>query len=451
MTSPKESHGDADKNGVCDTCLYVICAHTYAEAYEQTSELHWLENTCDCVVTLSKQPHAERDRDGLCDVCAYVLCTHTQSKESYDSNGQYHWHSLTCGCVTPPDNKELHEDMDKDGACDVCKKVSLDGKKIIFIGNSHIYYGCTVLGGDQNKFTRKGDDTGYFYQLCKANGENVSVTNFTFGGHGNKEYSTSTCSGGDSGTSAACCGIDHFSYLTDKYYDYVVMQTDRSTYGNTEFEDVFKDILYMMEIFREANPNVKFVLHVTGGTHNVSVRPTFPVDILNQLDKMEDLGVTIVDWGALVKDIINGDVQVPGATLEYNKNTFIVNQSASDGFHPNQLSGYITTLMTYAAITGSTAVGQAYKFVGADGYSTNGYYRTFREYIDKYYKNGATTNYEKVFASPSDVLGIQTLIDQYLAKKKFRDYDFEPLVTASTLALPNAILPTDTEEKKTKV
>ena len=49
------------------------------------------------------------------------------------------------------------------------------------------------------------------------------------------------------------------------------------------------------------------------------------------------------------------------------------------------------------------------------------------------------------------MLGIQTLIDRYLAEKKFRDYHFEPMATSAALTLPDALLPTPVSERKEKI
>ena len=64
-------------------------------------------------------------------------------------------------------------------------KEALQGKKIIFIGNSYTFWGQTVIFKDQDVLTqdKRSYDHGYFYQLCKANGNDVAVTNWTFGGH----------------------------------------------------------------------------------------------------------------------------------------------------------------------------------------------------------------------------------------------------------------------------
>ena len=49
---------------------------------------------------------------------------------------------------------------------------SLDGKKVIFIGNSFIYYGQVVLEKSQKylKQSSRENDMGYFHQICAENG-----------------------------------------------------------------------------------------------------------------------------------------------------------------------------------------------------------------------------------------------------------------------------------------
>ncbi len=52
----------------------------------------------------------------------------------------------------------------------------LDGKNVLIVGNSYVYYGNTVIGKDNSLVEQKyrENDTGYFYQLCKANGAAVN-------------------------------------------------------------------------------------------------------------------------------------------------------------------------------------------------------------------------------------------------------------------------------------
>ena len=56
-------------------------------------------------------------------------------------------------------------------------EISLDGKKVMFIGNSFVYYGNCVIKGEQGK-----EDNGYFYQLARSNGEEATVIDHTYGG-----------------------------------------------------------------------------------------------------------------------------------------------------------------------------------------------------------------------------------------------------------------------------
>lgn len=294
----------------------------------------------------------------------------------------------------------------------------LNGKKIIFIGDSFVYYGNVVLEKTQSVLSQdaRQNDEGYFYQLCKTNGAEVEVTNWTFGGHGLHSFGPDACA-----TSKSCKGKNHMEYLTDRNYDYVVISGGRSTASVATF---IEDMQYLMGVFKEANPNVKFLYLVSSGAHNVSVKETFPVNVLNNLKTIDGWGVTVVDWGKLVKNIIDGEVSVPNSTIQYNKNSFVVSQTKDDGYHPNQLSGYITALMTYCAITGEKAEGQKYDFCGDTSICSSGKYASFDKFIATYYKNGATTNYKEIFASETDMLGIQKLIDAHLSEKAYLNYNY---------------------------
>ena len=221
---------------------------------------------------------------------------------------------------------------------------SLDGKRIIFVGNSFIYYGQTVLAkscGEYPTLEMRKNDTGYFYQIAKANGENVSVTNWTFPDHRFAHLFS-----GEKCTHKKCeeLGINHLTALTDKYYDYVVLSEGSGLESDGIFEENIKKIV---ALFRDANRDVKFVYLVHTSAHGYSVANVIQPKILNSLKVLEKDGFIIVDWGALIKDIGSGAVQIPSGSVDYGKNTFIVAKSDSDGYHPNQLSGYITSLMTY--------------------------------------------------------------------------------------------------------
>lgn len=283
----------------------------------------------------------------------------------------------------------------------------LDGKKIIFIGNSYTYYGKTVLEKKQSVLTQsaRSNDKGFFYQLCKANGAQVSVTNWTFGAHDFVDlFENCTANRG-------CDGAGHQNYLTDRNFDYVVLQQGSGGKDDPQFLERLESI---MQLFREANPDVKFVFLVQTAVHNDSY------SWRSKIKELDQKNVIVVDWGALVCDLINQKVQVPGGTEVYNKNSFIVCKSAADGYHPNMLTGYITTLMTYCAITGESAVGQDYSFCNDS--SKNSAFN-FNQFISTYYTyNNATTNFPAIFASQGDMAGIQQLVDQYLAAKAYQSY-----------------------------
>lgn len=283
----------------------------------------------------------------------------------------------------------------------------LDGKKFLFIGNSFTYYGKTVLEKNRTVLEQsaRDKDKGFFYQLAKENGADIEVTNWTFGGH-----TLHHTFGGSCAADRGCDGVDHTAYLTDRYFDYVMIQEGSGV--REDFPDTVKGI---MNLFREENPNVKFffLTHRSLYTKNLTV-------VLENLKNLEDLGVTIVDWGKLVVDVISGETQIPGSTEEYNQNSFIVSKSAADGYHPNMLTGYITTLMTWCAVTGESAVGQEYRFCGNT--TVNKAY-DFEKFKNTYYTYGNTsTNFDKILTNKTEILGIQQVIDRYLAEKAYRNY-----------------------------
>ena len=297
----------------------------------------------------------------------------------------------------------------------------LEKKKVIFIGNSYTYYGQSVLGGDITRLTQeaRSNDKGFFYQICHDNGVDVEVTNWAFSSHSLPNLFGGNCTAG-----AGCDGVDHASYLTDRAFDYVVIQPGSSATSDKNF---LNDLAVIMDFFKTANPNTKFVVLIPYNAYGVIAKnPLLQTNILNNLKTLANQGVTIVDWGGLVMDILNGAVSVPNSNLVYEKNTFVVAQSAIDGYHPNVLSGYITSLMTYCAITGQEAEGKPYSFCNDSTRKPSGfskYMYNFSNFISQYYKVGAT-NFDSVFASPTDMKGIQSLIDKHLKNKAYMNYNY---------------------------
>lgn len=292
---------------------------------------------------------------------------------------------------------------------------SLDGKRVIFIGNSFIHYGNTVMPKTQKYLTQEGriGDKGFFYQLCAENGEAVEVTNFCFGGHRLNHFYSGNCQ-----ADRGCDGVDHFSYITDKYYDYVCI----SASGSESCEENFiADMEYIMNFFKEANPNVKFVYlnhHYAHGISSSSGRRV-QTGILSNLKVLEEMGVIIVDWGKIVKDCIDTG-KIEGGSMVCDQNTFVIKKSDTDGYHENQFSGYITSVMTYCAITGRSAVDMPYDFCG--NASVNPDY-DMNSFIEKnYFYDGSTTNYAQILASEDEMSALLRMIDKYLSEKPYLGY-----------------------------
>ena len=289
----------------------------------------------------------------------------------------------------------------------VTGKEALDGKKVIFFGNSFTYYGKCVLDRGQSVYAQSSrvNDQGLFYQICKANGIDVNVTNFTFGGHTLEDHYSGCCNA-DRGHD----GLEHLSYITDWNYDYVILQNGTKS---STLEDIYTECEPLIEKFRAANPDVKIVMLV----HHQAYISGY--NWLASVPRLEEKGVIVVNWGEIVYDVLNGNVEVPGAEQTYTKNSFIVAQSASDGYHQNVLAGYITAVSAFCKITGEKAVDQVYDF--GDDHSILGD-KALESYKAKYYKadSGNTydysTNFIEILNSDADMQGIQKLIDQYMAE-----------------------------------
>ena len=289
-------------------------------------------------------------------------------------------------------------------------KGSLDGKKIIFIGNSYTYYGNLVgrrPSTDYPTLSGRINDKENFYRLCKSKGMSINVTNWTMGAHGLQDLLGDSC-----GLEKECRGQNHYANLTDRYYDYVVFQSGLRNADWSAKEFIEKINEYMQD-FKNANPNVKFVLLVHSQAH------IYNYDWLKGVKILSAQGVIIVDWGKVVYDIMNGIAKVPNSKTTYNKNSFIVAKTENDGYHPNMLSGYITTLMTYCALTGDSAVGSEYNFVHDE--NSNEYLRNIDLFYDRFYLVGKS-NFREILRSSTEMLGIQKIIDQYLQSKPYLNY-----------------------------
>ena len=288
---------------------------------------------------------------------------------------------------------------------------ALDGKKIIFIGDSNVYWGRMVqsIGASKYQQSARTNDKGSFYQLCKANNIDVSVTNWTFGSHGLWSlFSDEACTGSD----CTANNVIHEQQLVDRNYDYVVIGLTRS---ETDEADIYGYIERIMGVFKEANPNVKFIVLAPSMVYGVSDTNVVREGTIAALKNLEDnYDIKIADWGRMVRDVINGDATVPGATYTYNKNSFVT----KDKRHVNLLGGYISTMFAYCTITGEKAEGLTYEYYLDNSASP---VIDIASFTSSYYNSASDTNFEEIFASEADMKGIQQLVDKYIAEKSYRN------------------------------
>lgn len=287
----------------------------------------------------------------------------------------------------------------------------LDGKKVIFIGDSNVYWGRAVEArSSKNELKDRQNDKGIFYQICKANYIDVSVTNWTYGSHGWWAlFDTEECTVNDS-----CGGINHEEKLTDRNYDYVFLGLTRSA---TDEEKLDEYMTHITGLFREANPNVQIIVLAPSMIYGINDTNVVRQGTIDSLKTMEaKYNVKIADWGRIVYDILNGKVTVPNTTQQWVKNTFVV----KDKKHVNLLGGYITALMAYCVTTGEKAEGQSFDFFWNDLTPS---FLNVASYATSQYTNGdADTNFPEILASETEMRGIQKLVDKYIAEKAYLTY-----------------------------
>ena len=303
-----------------------------------------------------------------------------------------------CACTQASDQEETAQST-------AAVKGPLDGKKIIFIGNSHTYVG-NVVSQVYNKNPRLEDrdhNMGLFYLLCKQNGSEVNVVNWTFSSHGLRSIFGAPCS-----VTGDCFEMNHEEYLTDRYYDYVVIQPG---VGTASEERIAEDIAYVVDFFRKENPDVKFVLLGNASVYGNNKTDTLYPGITSYYKTLSQQGFIMADWGKLVSDLIHGEVTPEGSQIQYNKNCFII----KDGFHPNYLSGYIASVMTYCAITGTAA-----SDIPATMFQDSAMTISLDSHLSKSYDNPEyDTNCRIILTTQSELEAIHKLIDQYLTEKPY--------------------------------
>ena len=337
---------------------------------------------------------------------------------SQDINKEAYTDELTRGDVAIILNNALNK-----------KSHVLDGKRILFIGNSYTYYGNMVgtlwYSVDEDVIPRRFNDTGAFYQLCRQNGANVTVTNWAWSGHNLTDMFSGNCQNKNRHP-----GYDHLADLKkydQMYYDYVVIQPSSSV---TNIDTLKGNIKFICETFKEVNPNVEFVYNICDRYY----RRANDADkaYTNEIENIAtEYNLKIANWGKLVADILSGEAVVENSTEEYTNNTFLVSNSATDGYHPNLLTGYISTQTIYSVLTGESAVGEDCSFCTDASLCADDSWGNFFDleyYLSSYYKydnisdpesevkltGDDLTNFPEILASKTEMEGIQKLIDKYV-------------------------------------
>ena len=297
-------------------------------------------------------------------------------------------------------------------------KEKLDGKKVLIVGCSYNYYGKIVMNvnNDVTEQSSRINDKGYFYELCKQNGANVSVTNWSFGGHDLTDLLGTSCA-----ADRECGnGFNHLAQLTDRNYDYVSLM-DIARPNKLTVEEYIEELKGFMKIFTDVNPNCKFIYSLPCGAYwyknadRTNFKETYVGTVYaKEIAKLPNM--IVMDWGKLVHDLIKGNAKVSNSSFTYNANSFIV----GDGYHPNLLSGYINTLMTYCLITGETAVGQPTNLEnGLEGSMAKKYKKD--NYVSYWYSS-KTTNFIQIMNSASEMAKIQKLVNRYIDMQTYLYY-----------------------------
>lgn len=339
------------------------------------------------------------------------------AQDSTDTEAAKYYYSCICGEKSEDTFEYGRKDSERAAAGSKAEE-TLQGKKILIVGCSYNYYGKIVMRKEANvtALPLRKKDKGYFYELCKQNGADVSVTNWTFGNHDLTDILGTSCAAGTS------CGngFNHLAELTDLNYDYVSLM-DIARPNKLSLEEYIEELKGFMKLFTDVNPDCKFIYSIPCGAYwykdadRINFRDTYVGTVYaKEIAKLDNM--IVMDWGGLIYDLIKGNTSVPDASFAYDVNSFIVD----DGYHPNLLTGYINTLMTYCMITGETAVGQPINLENGKETGTAKQYR-MSNYVKYFYKT-KTTNFVEIMESESEMQKIQKLIDRYIDMNAYLYY-----------------------------
>lgn len=267
---------------------------------------------------------------------------------------------------------------------------SINGKKILFAGNSLTFYGRVVI----EKNGRPTDEKGIFETLCESFGDKVSVTNFTFGGAGFIDGRKSPLADGFPEDSAQYgiyqlmlayhpdCYANADGKPMDDFYaqDYVVLQQRGAAIAES-YEQAKK----IAALFP---PTTRFAFLVT---HYDARYSTY----VSEKESLRD-GWIIINSGELVRDLYEHTIEP--LRYDYKKADFVITK---DNVHPNYLTGYLKALGTYCALTGKSGVGADYSFISRS---------------TELYNSPEDTQFPAVLEDTEEMLRLQKLLDEYLKK-----------------------------------
>ena len=349
---------------ICTLVLTSSCNKT--ETPEQT-----VADTTEAVIpsdTAAEQTEAQTEAAGA-PTCAEIGHSYTEGKRS-----------ATCSVC----GEALEEKIP-------AGESSLDGKKIMFAGNSLTYYGEIVMNNNGSPTNKKG----VFEKIAEFFGDKVTVTNFTYGSAGFTDGRDKASTDGIP-TSYKDYGLyqlmlelhpNHYNNKNgadmDSFYDQdIVVFQQRGASISSSYDQVMQ----LAALFPEDTQFAVIITHYD--TKNTSTS--------SALKKTLADGWKVIPAGDLVTDLWNG--KIVNTEFKYTKNDFVITK---DNVHPNYLTGYIKALMTYCTLTSRSAVGADCSFVNR---STS------------YYANANETQFEEVLASATEMLRIQELIDSYIIK-----------------------------------
>ncbi len=283
--------------------------------------------------------------------------------------------------------------------------ISLDGKKIMVVGNSMVYYGNCLVYGNQGE-----NDEGYLAQLIKQNGENATVIDHTY-----------------AGKKIDFIFENYISKLSEseRDIDYLIISE-----GNQHNYNLLGDVQKYLDFF-PSDVEFRYL------RQPMMFETDFP-ELIEGVKDIREAGHFVVDWGQLVYDIYGNGKAVPGAVSEFKRSTFMkqnlgfqnaegtVHASGKEGDrnHLNPLSGYIQAQMLYTSMTNRSAVLTDYQFC----YDTSiHHYFNIDNFAKVHYTDPANpTNFHEIFRSPQDMLGLQILMDEYLALEGLHPLTVQP-------------------------